>query len=821
MNHVDAKPDSAELQAHASILSTEHDLKTVAQSLMIGELSTLSLPEIEAVVDVVARVIPAGNVPGVILNGLARLSGRKPPPDIVKRDVNLLFKGVEKMLDRAVYGAFFAGPAAVIWGYQNLLKLAGKHPDDSFPDGTWQFYVEYALREDTARHANETHGFDTRLNQYGVRLSAVDRIVAWVMTAIHTLHQYPNLLTNEWRERVYCHLLAEIAAELEQPTTDQYAGLYRQWQGQIPFSRGADAQADESYPAYRKRRFDDFFEAAIADHPQLHRHWLERVRQAKEEELERYLAQMDILAYLDPGTYSETRTAIPLKKAQIAVIHRGRYTLIPACERGTDRPADVHTVRGQVAALVADPPDAKPGSLRELPLVRRVAQAGLRKQFSDDLVKELDRLRLAPILINCDRQPADRPLAELRLGERGVGDHPLTLFDTGETMIFDQSHIFFDGGWGAALAEIMTNEALSWARYLHALPPATPAKRRPYSPALRLTAADRDRVLQAPRITPEVAAESAEIDLKRLLALRKMFKQRSDLLRLTVNDLLVLFRAIHAVRYTPSTDLLEELEALLDDEAARDAAQAALTALEASRQTNPAILIPVDASQRSPRDRLHPMSFEVPLADLDLLALHTQTIEALSEYQSATGDRSAVYAEFDRLQHTYLATLAGFGEVMSKAKEIANAGESASVGSIKLLAHMPTPLQQLLDKIPGRFDMLNDIIKGREVFSNVGVVAPTSTLTRFITAKDDNEKKTLAWGVVTDADGVMRISLRDFRPHVGLLIAAGERELATRLAQDYLNAYAWGFNLYIRELQRITRASRETRLARQEEHDER
>jgi hypothetical protein len=143
-------------------------------------------------------------------------------------------------------------------------------------------------------------------------------------------------------------------------------------------------------------------------------------------------------------------------------------------------------------------------------------------------------------------------------------------------------------------------------------------------------------------------------------------------------------------------------------------------------------------------------------------------------------------------------------------------GEGASVGTIKLLAHMPTPLQRLLDQIPGRFDILNDIIKGREVFSNVGAVAPSSTLTRFITAKDDNDKKTLAWGVITDAQGVMRISLRDFRPHVGLLVAIGRKDLAVRIAQDYLDTYAHGLNAYVRDLRRITLASRETRLAQLE-----
>ena len=141
--------------AQASI-KTADNLRTIAHSVSVKDISTLSLPEIDAVVDIISRLVPAGNVPGVILNGLARLPGRRPPAANVNRDVNLLFKGVETALDKAVYGAFFAGPAAIIWGYQNLLKLAGKDPESAFPDGLWQFYVEYALREDTARHANET-----------------------------------------------------------------------------------------------------------------------------------------------------------------------------------------------------------------------------------------------------------------------------------------------------------------------------------------------------------------------------------------------------------------------------------------------------------------------------------------------------------------------------------------------------------------------------------------------------------------------------------------------------------------------------------------
>lgn len=149
-------------------MATADNLRTIAHSLPLREVSSLSLPEIDAAVDVIARLVPAGNVPGVILNGLARLPGRRPPDANVQRDINLLFKGVEAALDKAMYGAFFAGPAAVIWGYQNLLKLAGKDPEEAFPDGLWQYYVTYALREDSARHANETCGFDAMLAKHQI-----------------------------------------------------------------------------------------------------------------------------------------------------------------------------------------------------------------------------------------------------------------------------------------------------------------------------------------------------------------------------------------------------------------------------------------------------------------------------------------------------------------------------------------------------------------------------------------------------------------------------------------------------------------------------
>ena len=792
----------------AASIKTADNLKTIAHAISTRELSHLTLPEIEQITDLVGRIIPAGNVPGMILSGLARLQERRPPAHLMRQHVNLLFQGVEQFLDGAVYSAFFAGPAAVIWGYQNLLKLAGKEPEDSFPDGVWQFYVEYALREDTARHANETHGFDTTLQAHQIHLSQVDRLTAWTMAAIYCLHQYNDLLTNEWRERVATNLLGELA--VDQPELASYRDLYRKWQSRLPYHREGDAAPTEVYPAYRRRKFDHFLAEVTQNLPKPRfLRWKQALETAERDDLPAYQQQMSILGYLDPGPYGETRTVLPLNQLSVGILIHGHYYMIPVCQPAPQVSPDVATVRNQIASILASPNKNPSTTLTRLAVCQRVALAEIKHRFNPHLQKALDTLRQAPILLNFDLRPRTFPLAKLRQAERGIGDHALTIFDTGETFVFDQSHIYFDGGWGGALAEIMTHEALAWAVYLHTLPPP-PVRQPPASLAFSFQASDLAFLTEAPRVTPEAVAETKAIHLKPILGLRQLFKRRNDLLTLTVNDLLVLSRAIHALIYRPSPALKATVQTLTSQPETQRAAEQALASLQ--NEANPAILIPVDASQGSPRNRLFPMSFEVPLAELDFLRLHRQCLQALTEYQGLAGDRATAYRQFDELQREYLATLAGFGQVMNRAKQIAIGGKSASAGSIKLLAHMPTPLQRLLDQIPGKFDLLNDIIKGREVFSNVGAVASSSSLIRFITAKDDNEKKTLAWGILTDASGVMRVSLRDFRPHVAALHKIGQEALADQMAQEYLEAYATGLNHYVQELRQITMSSRETRL---------
>lgn len=762
------------------------------------------LDGVEQRLEILERFPPTRDALDVVTNGLKALAGRRLGADQVRRDTQLLFAGLEKAT--AVYG-LFVGPATVIGLYQSLLRLTGRNPDDAFPDGTWQFYVEYALREDTARHTVETYGFDALLQNHKVILGRADRMAAWVMASIYALRTYDRLLQNEWRERVYLRELREVVRE--QMGDERFEGLYRQWEQERPYSRGRDAHEKVDYPAYRRAKFDAFLQEAMVGVPtHVRRLWVERVTTAKGD-LDAYQRQMSILACLEPDTYDEVKRPLTLGEACVAIVYEGRYYLLPLLDERTDKPITVSAVRSWLMALVAQqkPPALASGQLAALAMVQRSSWAGgLQRRLSGELLDNLARLQKAPILLNFDKRPFELPLSQIRQAERGVGGHAITIFDTGRTFVFDLSHIFFDGIWGAGIAEILTNEALAWATYLRkgALVPVM--QEAPAPLWLQLTAADWALVQKQPRIQPEACGETAVINIRAIRGLRRLFKQRSDLLTLTVNDILILYRAIHATTYLPDPDLVTALNHLMQRTATRDAAAATLEALSYQSDDNPAVLIPVDASKRSPRERVHPVSFELPLAELNLLEQHRTTIQALDSYTKGL----VSYQQFDELQREYLTTLATLGGIFAHVKEMAAEGSTTSIGSIKMLAHLPKSLQNLLTKIPERFDVLNDIFRGREVFSNVGAVVPGSTLTRFMTAKDDNEQKTLVWGIVTDAEEQMMITLRDFRPHVGKLVRANHSELANRITQDYLTSYAHGLNNFIHELMRITLASRET-----------
>jgi hypothetical protein len=293
--------------------------------------------------------------------------------------------------------------------------------------------------------------------------------------------------------------------------------------------------------------------------------------------------------------------------------------------------------------------------------------------------------------------------------------------------------------------------------------------------------------------------------MRALRSLRRRLGQRG--VSLTVNDLLILYRFLHAARYRPSPSVsraLEDFGSRADSLEARATLRMIEDTLARFQETNPALLIPMDASNVSPRERVFPTTFRNPLIEIESRFAAAQECYQACRAHDAPGDDLAnhpeTWAAFDQARREFLAYLKAFGELLDALKAVTMRGESFNTATIRLLAHLPTSMQHLLDQIPQRIGVLNDIIKGNEVFSNVGRVAPGASLTRFASAKDDGETKELVWGILTDDQDRMCISLRDFRPFVPPLLTLGESELADLLAQDYLESYVQGFNHFVADL---------------------
>jgi hypothetical protein len=441
----------------------------------------------------------------------------------------------------------------------------------------------------------------------------------------------------------------------------------------------------------------------------------------------------------------------------------------------------------------------------------RSLQPQLREKLPVATRAELAVLRRAPIVINWDAQPHQLPLAYIRRGRRGIGDHALTICRTDRSIVFDQSHVFFDGTWGMAVAEVMTGSATHWYHRVVGQPAAPLAS--PLAPLILRSTPEVEALAQPQRWPGEASAESGGVDIRGLRSLRKWLRQRG--VSLTVNDLLLLYRFFHAARYRPSPAVLQALQDFRG-RARSSEARAALQSIKDTwarfHETNPALLIPMDASNVSPRERIFPTTFRNPLIEIaDRFAAAQEQYRAFRAHSAPDRDSAAqrreieteslqAWAAFDQARRELLAYLKAFGELLDALKAVTMRGESFNTATIRLLGHLPTSMQHLLDQIPQRIGVLNEIIKGNEVFSNVGRVAPGTFLTRFASAKDDGETKELVWGVLTDDRDRMWISLRDFRPFVPLLLSLGETALADSLAQDYLESYVAGLNCFVSDL---------------------
>ncbi len=767
------------------------------QFMMGGDdLTRVHLKDVTEMANEVARVLPAGNVVRMVFSQLRNIRGRHVSNDDTRRMMSLLNQGMATFLDKATYMAFFTTPALLISGYQLLLRAAGKDPEAAFPDGTWQFYLEFGLREDSARHACETMGFKQAIDANDLEVSEADQLAAWIQAVSRLLLTYDELLAQEWRERL-------ILYQLGQRLDDRK--ITARWVARRPY--GVPPPNTQQYINYRQLEFWEFVREALSSEMREHDVNETMMLWGNEETLtisdrQSYQKQMSLLHMLEPGAFNDERRPLPLEYAQIAVIWNHTYYMIPLTHKG--RPLDRRAIRAVAHSILHTPPTHQYPTVDELLItIPRAAQRNVRTQLPRNVMEQVEWLRVAPVIINWDEADAGLPLTSIRQGKRGIGDHALTLFRTQDSMVFDQSHIFFDAIWGMAVAEILTNQAIHNIRQMDQLPPAN-SNIQP--PMLDLIAPPQvKKLLQQQLLSGRESSAEVEVPIVSVMnRLRRLMRQRNRDLQLTINDWLMLYRSLFNQQYRPSRRLarvLKNLEQQGQQEAT--AVEHLREMLKEQRKTSPAFLIPIDASATNPQARIYPVTYSPRPPWTDIAAVHAKVWKLWGEY---TNDEvPEQWSAFNKARTQYMGMIRMFGVLMARYKEIALEGETMSVATLKILGTVPKSLQKMLSNIPDKIDILNDMLKGTEVFSNVGKVAETSSLARFITAKDDNQKKELCWGVMTRADDTMIITVRDFRPAVVDLMEI-DPDVAQMVTRDLLEGFAKGLTTYVRQLAEIVQA---------------
>lgn len=799
---------------------------------------------------------------------------------------------------KGIFGLTLVLPATALTAYHTIrAKLSGKAVQEPFPEGVWQFYSQFCLREDTARHANETDGFHRAIPSAA---SAVDQASAWVFQCLTTLFEYESLLENEWVERIMIYLVDEAVAdsvvddlvkaelgpsagpgspeyqaakarirqtqieriELESERIKEQKGLSNlswTWVKKRPYGK-PEGHPHETYPQYRRRVFLDFL-VSVAERlpPQMGALIWERYYELSATALPAYQAQMSVLYSLKPERHCEQKEPIPLWAAKLAFIAGGRYYLINVAHRDArgrllafkpgkpDDPGEPLTlmktetgllvdqqgrqveidrkgnvtlteadgksqikvlhrtpasrIKAQIAAILHEAQVLSPVTLSpdlELASAPRAAHPTLIKTLPKMTQAELSSFADVPIIINWDLRDRAGALHKIRSAQRGIGSHALTIFRTKDSFVFDQSHIFFDAIWGMVISQIITDGAIETCRLMMALPKYV-TQMRPPSPLRLQDSLGYRATVGTYHVRAEVTAEAEVPDLRAVNALRRQLARLN--IPATVNDLLIIYRCVHDWQYNPSLDLQRALANLRVDGHGSVANQ--IEGLWSKRRKEPvSLFLPMDASFVNPKLRLFPATFKnflpgfAPLFDQTLTLLNDQSFNPSPEGAG----------QFQEKRADLLANLLVLTEYFKMLKRITRQGESISTAAIQYLAHLPPGMQNTLDLIPEHIGALNEILKGEEVFSNVGRVAPASSLVRFTSAKDAGVSKMMVWGIMSDSQGRLRLSLRDFRPHVTSLLKLGYESLAELIVGDDLQAYAAGLNDFAEDLTRILRA---------------
>ena len=769
---------------------------------------------------------------GLIRSGLTLLNARRVRSRSEAQHGRL---HLSDLFQQFLYVVFIIVPAILLEGFQRLrTALTGK--PRAFPHGSWQFYLSFGLREDPAHFTNETIGY--HLNR-PPQASELDDLTAWVMAVIQFVWDYDDLMAAVWDEWVKLRLVTQAAERSGLAENELFVRLQRKWEIARPYN----APLNGTYADIRRAAFEEFIRPRLEALPEaLRSEVIAEHKRLAAAQREAFQQQMSLLSYLVPGRFVDRKARIPLWDARIALVVNGRYYLIPIADHDASGTPLVYDYAGRVWPLrvqdgqpyspdgeqlvlrgaclyrvrdselvgyldmtavsrikgllhsiltQAPPPEDSPPLDILLVEAPRRSQQRLRQLLPPETRSALTKLNCAPVIINWDPRPRDRPLAELRRAQRGIGDHALTIMRTESSFIFDQSHVFFDGTWSLAMAEVLTNAAIRWCERCIMLAAAETHAVQPL--ILRPSHAFLNSA-QAQRQGPEISAETTIWDISSIFLLREELARTGT--RLTVNDLLVITRIFHAAHYKPSPPVQEAIDAFrvsARTSLERQAVAAIERSLQRGRVVNPALLIPVDASPSDPKERIFPITFR-NLTD-SLVWIWDDTWDAYQDYRRidppTTPEGMAAFQSFALKRTLLIGHLRAFSYVLAASKAVAIRGASINLAILKLLVGLPSWLQHLLRQIPERFPMLNEIIRGDEVYSNVGRVASGSSLVRFMTAKDDGNTKALAWGIMTDDEGRLIVTMRDFRPHVQPLIRAGRGDLARQMAQDYVQTYTF------------------------------
>ncbi|WP_236339979.1 hypothetical protein [Paenibacillus plantiphilus] len=668
----------------------------------------------------------------------------------------------------------------------------------------FQAFAKKALRDDTAR-------FSVECAYPGPALYGETSLLAGcIFTVAQLLHHYADLLACEWDNRMYARDLASsvlsgqsgasphgpdgpIGRITIEPSADMFADLAAYVRA---YERALEERRQRCAQLFARSGYDAALQAHI---------------RRREKALPAYQRQMSLLQSLRPGRHGDVPVPISVDKLNIAVWKGNRYVLIPVYvpdqgrATGSYRMISKEEIRGY-AEYIGELPDEGPVSLNpSLPRILRRYQHDVRKRYSPEVLDKLEVLASAPVVINWNIHDASRNLSSIRQTQRGGNDQPLTLIRTERGMVFDFSHILFDGLWASRVAHYIANFTISITKGLDELEDTVvasakapsfldaPADRQEDSHPLAVLAARPDRVQtvqlerdadnkerEAPhtdKLVHEVSAELGGIALKSITTPLQLMNQQG--IKITINDLLLLARLLHAKTYRPSMDVEQALACLSDPKEARSAARLWRQRMEKERQCPPALLIPVDVTERDPKERLYMTSIRPDDLPQGLLEQLAQLIHL----------RSARLNSFPTIMTGINERLAEAGLIFRKKFHLALQGKSFSTKASRLFVASPYPMRDAGDWVTEQVKGLQTRVKGDELFSSLGQMPPWSTAIRFMSARSKGKTQQRVWGIMTDNRQRLMITLRDFHPLTVMLIRNGQGNLAASILQDYLNSF--------------------------------